>query len=89
VASFGKVLLQERFDVVRELWSHGIRAEMQYDDRNDPDYPEELFARCRKSSINWVVLIKHRIHDSKASARDNATVKVKDILRKNEYEGLY
>ncbi|KAH8550420.1 kinase-like domain-containing protein [Umbelopsis sp. PMI_123] len=71
VASFGKVLLQERFDVVRELWSHGIRAEMQYDDRNDPDYPEEL------------------IHDSKASARDNATVKVKDILRKNEYEGLY
>ncbi|KAI8582596.1 hypothetical protein K450DRAFT_226018 [Umbelopsis ramanniana AG] len=86
VASFGKVLLQERFDVVRELWSHGIRAELQYDDRNDPDYPEELFARCRKSSINWVVLIKHRIHDSKASARDNATVKVKDILRKTEYE---
>ncbi|GAB5588590.1 eukaryotic translation initiation factor 2-alpha kinase [Umbelopsis nana] len=86
VASFGKVLLQERFDVVRELWSHGIRAEMQYDDRNDPDYPDELFAQCRKCSINWVVLIKHRIHDSKASARDNATVKVKDILRKNEYE---
>jgi hypothetical protein len=62
---------------------------MQYDDRNDPDYPDELFARCRKNSINWVVLIKHRIHDSKASARENATVKVKDILRKTEYEGWF
>ncbi|KAI9476503.1 MAG: kinase-like domain-containing protein, partial [Benjaminiella poitrasii] len=41
VASFGKVLIQERLEIVQELWKHGIRAEFQY---NDGDYltPEDL-----------------------------------------------
>ncbi|RUS33243.1 hypothetical protein BC938DRAFT_472418 [Jimgerdemannia flammicorona] len=83
VASFGKVLLQERLEVVRELWNANIRADLQYDDDNELT-PEELALRCRTECVNWIVIVKHR--ENKASARESATVKVKDVLRKTEDE---
>lgn len=49
--------MQERLDVVRELWSHGIRAEFQYDDHTMLT-PEEVANNCRKASINWMVIVK-------------------------------
>ncbi|KAI8080591.1 kinase-like domain-containing protein [Thamnidium elegans] len=84
VASFGKVLIQERLDIVQELWNHGIRAEFQYNDR---DYltPDELVSLCKKSSINWIVIVKHKNSESKSS--DSSTmVKIKDVLRGTETE---
>jgi translation initiation factor 2-alpha kinase 4 len=86
VASFGKVLIQERLEIVQELWNHGIRAEFQY---NDGDYltPEDLVSLCKKSSINWIVIVKHKNSESKSSSiSDSTTVKVKDVLRRTETE---
>lgn len=84
VASFGKVLIQERLDIVQELWNHGIRAEFQY---KDSDYltPDELVSLCKKSSINWIVIVKHKNTESKSSD-SSTTVKVKDVLRGTETE---
>lgn len=80
VASYGKVLIQERLDIVQDLWNHGIRAEFQY---NDGDYlsPEDLISACKKSSINWIVIVKH-----KNSSDSGTAVKVKDVLRRTETE---
>ncbi|KAI8639080.1 kinase-like domain-containing protein [Parasitella parasitica] len=86
VASFGKVLIQERLEIVQELWNHGIRAEFQY---NDGDYltPEDLVSLCKKASINWIVIVKHKNTESKSpSVSDSTTVKVKDVLRRTETE---
>lgn len=86
MASFGKVLLHERLEVVRELWNANIRADVQYDDDNELT-PEEVASRCRKEYVNWIVIVKHK--ENKASVRDSATVKVKDVLRKTEEEGWF
>ncbi|KAI8975061.1 hypothetical protein BDF20DRAFT_988622 [Mycotypha africana] len=83
VASFGKVLLQERLEIVRELWNHGIRAEYQYDD-GDNLTPEEVVSQCKKASINWIVIVKHRNSENKST--ESTTVKVKDVLRRTETE---
>lgn len=87
VASFGKVLIQERLDIVQELWNHGIRAEFQY---NDGDFltPEDLVSLCKKASINWIVIVKHKNADTKSSSLSDSsmTVKVKDVLRRTETE---
>ncbi|KAI9261602.1 kinase-like domain-containing protein [Phascolomyces articulosus] len=86
VASFGKVALQERLEIVRDLWSHNIRADFQYDDGNHMT-PEELTVRCKKASINWVVLVKHKTSEGKGGHQSNAeAVKIKDVLRKTETE---
>ncbi|KAI8137092.1 kinase-like domain-containing protein [Fennellomyces sp. T-0311] len=84
IASFGKVALHERLEIVRDLWNHNIRADFQYDDGNQMT-PEELTVRCKKASINWVVLVKHKSSEGKA-AQSTDTVKIKDVLRKTETE---
>ncbi|KAI8373908.1 kinase-like domain-containing protein [Blakeslea trispora] len=83
VASFGKVLIQERLEIVKELWYHNIRAEFQY---NDNDYltPEDLVSLCKKASINWIVIVKHK--SSAENKGEQTTVKVKDVLRRTETE---
>ncbi|KAG1140239.1 hypothetical protein G6F37_009236 [Rhizopus arrhizus] len=84
VASFGKVLLQERLDLVNELWNHGIRAQFQYyDDEQNDLSPEELVSLCKKACINWIIIVKHK---SSESNKAEMTVKVKDVLRKTETE---
>lgn len=84
VASFGKVLLQERLDLVHELWSHGIRAQFQYDDEEQNNLsPEDLVSLCKKACINWVVIVKHKNSESN---KGETTVKVKDVLRRTETE---
>ncbi|KAI7849877.1 kinase-like domain-containing protein [Circinella umbellata] len=86
VASFGKVALHERLEIVRDLWNHNIRADFQYDDGNQMT-PEELTVRCKKASINWVVLVKHKTSEGKNSHQSGTeTVKIKDVLRKTETE---
>lgn len=86
VASIGKVLIQERLEIVKELWKHGIRAEFQY---NDDDYitPEDLMSLCKKASINWIIIVKHKNSEGKSSTSgESITVKVKDVLRRTETE---
>ncbi|KAI9015775.1 kinase-like domain-containing protein [Phycomyces nitens] len=89
VASFGKILLQERLEIVRDLWSHGLRADFQYDDGNDLT-PDVLVSYCKKASINWIVIVKHKSTEGKATSHQGSengpTVKVKDVLRKSETE---
>ena len=86
IASFGKVALHERLEIVRDLWNHNIRADFQYDDGNQMT-PEELTIRCKKASINWVVLVKHKTSEGKSGHQSGAeTVKIKDVLRKTETE---
>ncbi|KAI7870432.1 kinase-like domain-containing protein [Spinellus fusiger] len=88
VASFGKGLLQERLEIVRDLWHHGLKADFQYDHGEDIT-PELLVSYCKKASINWVVIVKHKSNEGKAasqSSESGTTVKVKDVLRKSETE---
>lgn len=83
MASFGKVALHERLEIVRDLWSHNIGADFQYDNGNQLT-PEELVVHCKKASINWLVIVKHRSSDNKSNTSE--MVKVKDVLRKTETE---
>lgn len=83
VASFGKVSLQERLEIVRDLWHHGIRADFQYNDGSVLTQ-EDLVLHCKKASINWIVILKHKSMDSKTMHQSGDIVKVKDVLRKTE-----
>ncbi|KAI9320676.1 kinase-like domain-containing protein [Dichotomocladium elegans] len=83
VASFGKVALHERLEIVRDLWAHKISADFRYDNGNHLT-PEDLMIYCKKSSINWLVIVKHKTSDNKSGATE--MVKVKDVLRKMETE---
>lgn len=82
VASFSKVPLQDRLEIVRDLWHHGIRADFQYEDGSNLS-PEELVAHCKKANINWVVIVKYKSTEAKSTSD---LVKVKDVLRKTETE---
>ena len=85
VASYGKLLMQERLEIVQDLWKHGIRAEFQY---NDTEYlsPEDLISLCKKLSINWIVIVKHKTSEYKNTNDSGTAVKVKDVLRRTETE---
>ncbi|KAI9307588.1 hypothetical protein BJ944DRAFT_254924 [Cunninghamella echinulata] len=89
VASFSKALLQERLEIVRELWNYGIKAEFQYDDITNLT-PEEVANNCliikHKSSSDNNKLSGPSSSSSSSALDSNVTVKVKDVLRKTEHE---
>ncbi|KAF9429846.1 hypothetical protein BGZ94_009242 [Podila epigama] len=88
VASFGKVLLQERLELVRELWSHGIKADYMLEDGTDLT-PEMLATTCKHQGINWIVILKNKNQQDQHQRvnRDMMSmVKVKNVLRKTEEE---
>ncbi|KAK9721901.1 eukaryotic translation initiation factor 2-alpha kinase [Basidiobolus ranarum] len=85
VASFGKILLQERIEIVRELWAHNIRSDFLYEDDSNLT-PEQLVKVCKYQGINWIVIVRHRSQETKSGVRDSGTVKVKNILRRIETE---
>ncbi|KAG0039161.1 hypothetical protein BGZ82_009421 [Podila clonocystis] len=89
VASFGKVLLQERLELVRELWAHGIKADYMLEDGTDLT-PEMLVTTCKHQGINWIVILKNKNQQDQhqRSNRDMGMVKVKNVLRKTEDEVL-
>ncbi|CAG8495247.1 14730_t:CDS:10, partial [Funneliformis mosseae] len=89
VASFGKILLQERLDLVKELWAHNIKADFMYEELTDLT-PEILTIKCRNQGINWIVIMKHKSQDSytAGASRDALiTVKIKNLIKKTEDEG--
>ncbi|CAB5359519.1 unnamed protein product [Rhizophagus irregularis] len=88
VASFGKVLLQERLDLVRELWAHNIKADFMYEEQTDLT-PEILTTKCKNQGINWIVIMKYKIQDTTSASRDALmTVKIKNLIKKTEEEVL-
>ncbi|KAG0215957.1 hypothetical protein BGX28_007183 [Mortierella sp. GBA30] len=92
VASFGKVLLQERLELVKELWAHGVKADYMLEDGTDLT-PETLVTMCKHQSINWIVILKNKnqqmMDSHQRTSRDMmGMVKVKNVLRKTEDEVL-
>ncbi|KAF9911928.1 hypothetical protein EC991_001834 [Linnemannia zychae] len=88
VASFGKVLLQERLELVKELWAHGIKADYMLEDGTDLT-PESLVTTCKHQSINWIVILKNKNQQDshqRVSRDTMGMVKVKNVLRKTEEE---
>ena len=89
VASFGKIQLQERLDLVSELWAHNIRADFMYEEPTDLT-PEYLTTKCKNQGINWIVIMKHKTQDlyTAGASRDaSITVKIKNLIKKTEEEG--
>ncbi|CAG8498589.1 12794_t:CDS:10, partial [Acaulospora colombiana] len=88
VVSFGKVLLEERLDLVRELWAHNIKADFMYEESPELT-PGMLASFCKKHGINLIVIMRHKSQDmyKSSSSRDAlTTVKVKNLLKKTEDE---
>ena len=88
VASFGKGLLAERLAVARDLWSHDISADVQYEDNIGRGGIDYIMQECRHQGISWIVLVRHhrgQDHQGTPSGRD--VVKVKSVLKKVEIEG--
>jgi translation initiation factor 2-alpha kinase 4 len=88
VASFGKIQLQERLDLVRELWAHNIKADFMYEEPTDLN-PESLTTRCKSQGINWIIIMKHKTLDlyTTGASRDALiTVKIKNLFKKTEEE---
>ncbi|RKP11077.1 anticodon binding domain of tRNAs-domain-containing protein [Thamnocephalis sphaerospora] len=85
VASFGRGLMGERFAIARELWTHRISADLQYDENAGSGGIDRLVQQCRQQGISWIVLARHRSSDNRGTA---ATVKVKSALKKVELEVL-
>ncbi|RIA85582.1 kinase-like domain-containing protein [Glomus cerebriforme] len=88
VASFGKTLLQERLDLVGELWAHNIKADFMYEEPTDLT-PEILTTKCKNQGINWIVIMKYKTQDTTSVSRDALiTVKIKNLIKKTEEEVL-
>ncbi|KAG0372018.1 hypothetical protein BGX24_000851 [Mortierella sp. AD032] len=88
VASFGKVLLQERLELIKELWAHGIKADYMLEDGTDLT-PETLVTTCKNQCINWIVILKNKNQQDpqqRVSRDMMGMVKVKNVLRKTEEE---
>ncbi|KAG0308416.1 hypothetical protein BGZ98_008036 [Dissophora globulifera] len=88
VASFGKVLLQERLELVKELWAHGIKTDYMIEDGTDLT-PESLTTTCKHQNINWIIILKNKNQQDthQRTSRDLlGMVKVKNVLRKTEDE---
>ncbi|GET03001.1 serine/threonine-protein kinase [Rhizophagus clarus] len=88
VASFGKVSLLERLDLVKELWAYNIKADFMYEELTDPTH-EILTTKCKDQGINWIVIMKHKIQDTAGASKDALmTVKIKNLIKKTEEEVL-
>ncbi|KAF9969485.1 hypothetical protein BGZ73_008146 [Actinomortierella ambigua] len=97
IASFGKVQVQERLELARELWVHGIRADYMLEDSTDLT-PELLATTCKHQGVNWIVILKNKnagldsgsggYSQRGVMSREQGTVKVKNVLRKTEDEVL-
>ena len=89
VASFGKIQLQERLDLVSELWAHNIKTDFMYEEPTDLT-PESLTTICKNQGINWIVIMKHKTQDlyTAGASRDaSITVEIKNLIKKTEEEG--
>ncbi|GAK67722.1 kinase-like protein [Moesziomyces antarcticus] len=68
-------LLETRMEICRELWAHGIAADLQYEHATY-DTPESAAATCRAEGILLLVFAKAR----------SPVLKVKVVLQRAEFE---
>lgn len=82
VVSYHKGYLQERMEVVANLWAHGITADLMYESTiGDVEY-ERVESVCEREGILFTVCPRPRM--SKGS---QAAFKVKSILSGQEHDG--
>ncbi|KAF5320234.1 hypothetical protein D9611_011377 [Ephemerocybe angulata] len=81
LVSYHKGYLQERMEVVANLWAHGISADLMYESTiGDVEY-ERVESLCEREGILFTVCPRPRM--SKGS---QAAFKVKSILNGTEYD---
>ncbi|KAL1746128.1 hypothetical protein HDZ31DRAFT_81443 [Schizophyllum fasciatum] len=81
VVSFHPGYLQDRLDIVADLWNNNISADLMYD-AGLPNYEHEsAFEVCAREGILFTVYPRPR-----GGRRDQLVLKVKSLLRGTEYE---
>ncbi|KAL1666492.1 hypothetical protein GGF50DRAFT_113198 [Schizophyllum commune] len=81
VVSFHPGYLQDRLDIVADLWNNNISADLMYD-AGLPTYEyESAFDVCAREGILFTVYPRPR-----GGKRDQLVLKVKSLLRGTEYE---
>ncbi|SCV70247.1 BQ2448_1641 [Microbotryum intermedium] len=90
VVSFVANLIEARWDVVKDLWKAGIKADLMYDDDFLSLTPEQLQSACRREGVMWIVIVKPgqaaTAHGRHALDDAERTLKVKSVLRGYEEE---
>lgn len=89
VASFSQGLIENRLDVVKDLWRAGIKADVMYDDNFLNLTLDQIVSACRREGISWLVLVKGVTGSeaTKKSIYSSEILKVKHVLRGWEEEG--
>ncbi|SGY15170.1 BQ5605_C013g07278 [Microbotryum silenes-dioicae] len=84
VVSFVANLIEARWDVVKDLWKAGIKADLMYDDNFLSLTPEQLQSACRREGVMWIVIVKPgqaaTAHGRHALDDAERTLKVKSVL---------
>ncbi|GAA5975630.1 hypothetical protein JCM11641_003551 [Rhodosporidiobolus odoratus] len=85
VVSFSAGLIDLRLEIVKELWSAGLKADLMYDDDFLTLTPEQLVNACRREGILWLVIVKPSAA-GRAVDESVKSLKVKSVLRGYEEE---
>ncbi|CAH7665854.1 PEK/GCN2 protein kinase [Phakopsora pachyrhizi] len=80
VLSFSSNLLQERLEVVRELWASGHSADLMYESDTPMAASDVMLQTCRREGIIFAVIVKAR------NPHKEQVVKVKNLLNRAESE---
>ncbi|KAI5477498.1 hypothetical protein MNV49_006345 [Pseudohyphozyma bogoriensis] len=58
IVSFVAGLVEQRLDIVKDLWKAGIKADLSYDDAYLQTPISKLFEVWQREGINWLVIVK-------------------------------
>ncbi|BGP13397.1 hypothetical protein JCM10213_008556 [Rhodosporidiobolus nylandii] len=86
VVSFSAGLIDLRLEIVKEMWSAGLKADLMYDDDFLTLTPEQLVNACRREGILWLVIVKPSAAAGRAVDESEKSLKVKSVLRGYEEE---
>ncbi|GAA6036515.1 hypothetical protein JCM8097_003543 [Rhodosporidiobolus ruineniae] len=86
VVSFSPGLIDLRLEIVKELWSAGLKADLMYDDDFLTLTPEQLVNACRREGILWLVIVKPSAAAGRTAEESEKSLKVKSVLRGYEEE---
>ncbi|TRM58463.1 hypothetical protein BD626DRAFT_573474 [Schizophyllum amplum] len=81
VVSFHPGYLQDRLDIVADLWKNNISADLMYDSGLPNNEYESAFDICAREGILFTVYPRPR-----GGKRDQLVLKVKSLLKGTEYE---
>ncbi|KAG7085469.1 hypothetical protein E1B28_003030 [Marasmius oreades] len=81
VVSYQEGYLQDRLEVVAQLWQNGISADLIYESAVQETDPQEVTETCLREGVLFSVYPRPR-----SARRDQAAFRVKSILRGTEYD---